>query len=145
MNPDPRTYIPAETSARIGAAIEAITGSYNDHLEFITTLRDLPGTHGIRDIYVASDSITYREHGQAILNLAVIVDTETGVSQEDARSRITSALDDYNTGERRVVYEFTSFEKRPIGALASVRETRNNPSPTSGSDELLDRLRTIHS
>ncbi|MFT4307762.1 MAG: hypothetical protein ACMXYM_00130 [Candidatus Woesearchaeota archaeon] len=124
--PDPRTYIPADTRAHIGSQLAAMTQSYDDLREFMTALRTVPGTHGIRDIYVASDSITNREHGPATLNLKVIVETEMGIDQADAQSWVTGALEGYVSGKRRVTYDFTTFEKRPAGALASVVAARNH-------------------
>ena len=133
--PDPRTYIAAKTSARIGSQLDAMTHTYHDLREFMTALRTVPGTHGIRDIYVASDSITNREHGPATLNLKVIVETEAGIDQADAQSRVTGALEGYVSGERRITYDYTTFENRPAGALASVVAARSRPERVSKPPE----------
>lgn len=119
--------------------------AYDDHLSFISALRDVPGTHGIRDIYVATESITYRKQEPAFLNLVLIIDTEEGTGQEDARSWITSALDGYLGSGSRVTYDFTTFDKRPIGALSSVKSTIERKEREHTDDELLERLKTISS
>jgi hypothetical protein len=143
--PDPRTYIPAATRVRIGSQLAAIKEAYPYLCGFMEALRDVPGTHGIRDIHVASDSISLREQGPAIVNLKVIVETALGIDQSDARSRVTDALEGYGEDGRRIVYEFTTFENRPAGALASVVEARTRPTRIRETDDLIDRLRAIYS
>ena len=125
--PDPRTYIPAEMSARIGSQLTAMTETYDDLREFMEALRNVPGTHGIYDIYVAPSSITNREHGPATLNLAVIVRTERGIDQADARSRVTDALEGYVSKDRRITYDFASSERPPLGAPSSIVAALNQP------------------
>jgi hypothetical protein len=144
MHPDPRTYIAPETSYRIGLELKAIREAYDDQRAFMHALRDVPGTHGIRDISVAVDSITHRERGPSIVNLTVIIDTEPGIDRVDAESWVTSALDGYSA-DRPITYEFGTPNPYPPTAPLSIATARAQSGRVRDADELLERLRTIHS